>query len=452
MSLIIGIVPDRRRRFARGTIGVVNAAIEREAPNLQETAGASRYNFIAGVIDAAGWPLGMAFFSTTTLLPVFLLHLHASYLEIGLLPALINLGYLLPGMGTASRVSRMRYVRPSLALIGMIERFPLFVLAALVWRLGPSHPAVLLASFYTIFLGHAVATGINQPAYWSLIAKQIPARRRGRMFGMGGLIGGLLGLGVDPVTRFFLARARPGSLDGYAGCFFVASLIILLSFLPLSTMRETPGIPDEGRAPGPHWRDASRVWRSDAGFRRLILVMLAVSAWTAAPPFFLAAVDKNLHVGPGAIALYTSVNVVSLALGNAVWGAWADRAGNRRVLIVAASLIVAGTDLALAPIGATAYQAVFALTALGNGGMAVAGYNMALEFAPTQSEVSFYLATLNGIMAAVRAAAPLVGGAIAMRLGFSWLFASAAVCAAAALALTFVLPEPRKRASLRTAL
>ncbi len=407
----------------------------------------SRFNFAAGVIDGVGWPLGMAFFSTTTLLPDFLLRLHASYIQIGLLPALINLGYLLPGILVAGRISQMRYVRPYLFWIGIIERIPLFLIAGLTYWIGAERSHLLIDAFYLLFAVHAIALGFNQPAYWSIVGKLIPANLRGRMFGAAGLLGGLLGIGVDPVTHLFLARARPGTLDGYADCFLLAAAIILFSFLPFAWLRERPSDPVEyvDAHRGRYFRDLQRVWRADRGFRRLIWAQLAFCGWSCAPPFFMAAALSRLHVGPELVAVYTTVNVVAMAFGNIAWGFLADRRGNKHVMVAAGIATLLGTAIILVPIGPTGYEVVFALTALGAGGVGIAGYNIVLEFAPNEGEMSFYLATMNSLTALARAGAPIIGGIMATRVGFGPVFALATGFAIAALFAVIAMPEPRKR-------
>ncbi|HEY3331476.1 MAG TPA: MFS transporter [Capsulimonadaceae bacterium] len=408
----------------------------------------SRYNFATGVIDGVGWPLGMAFFSTTTLLPAFLLKLHASYLLIGLLPALINLGYLLPGILVAARISRMPVVRPYLFWLGIVERVPLFLIAALAYSVGTSRPTFLLVAFYALFLIHAVTLGFNQPAYWSVVGKLIPANRRGRMFGIAGLLGGILGIGVDPVTHFLLARAQPGTLDGYADCFLLAALLILVSFLPFAWLRERPGVPAMMDTHKGHYiTDLKRVWRSDRGFRRLVMAQLAFAAWSCAPPFFLPAAVDRLHIGPELVALYTTVNVVSLAFGNLIWGALADKCGNKVVLIGASAVMIAGTAITLFGAGTVGYEYVFALTALGSGGVSIAGFNVVLEFAPNEAEMSYYLATMNALTAVPRAVAPIVGGLLATHVGFTPVFVLATVCGALTLLSSAAMAEPRRRAA-----
>jgi MFS family permease len=390
----------------------------------------------------------MAFFSTTTLLPDFLLRLHASYVQIGLLPALINLGYLLPGILVAGRISRMPYIRPYLFWLGLVERVPLFLIAALTYSMGAERPEQLLNAFYALFTIHAIALGFNQPAYWAIVGKLIPATMRGRMFGAAGLVGGLLGIGVDPVTHLFLAKARPGSLDGYADCFLLAAIIILVTFLPFGWLRERPGEPPE--RPDIHrghfLRDLMRVWRSDRGYRRLIWAQLGICGWSCAPPFFMAAALSRLHIGPELVALYTTVNVVAMALGNIGWGIWADRSGNKRVMAIATVVMLAGTALTLMPIGAVGYAWLFALTALGSGGVGIAGNNIVLEFAPNEGEMSFYLATMNTLTATARAGAPILGGIAATHFGFTPVFEAATFFGVLGLVGVIAMPEPRTRA------
>src|SRR6476469_6967423 len=89
------------------------------------------WNFSAGVIDAAGWVTGMGLISATTLLPLFVRQLTDSPVAVGMIQAGMLLGWLLPGILTASWAEGLPRVKPAVMWIAALERLALFLMAPL---------------------------------------------------------------------------------------------------------------------------------------------------------------------------------------------------------------------------------------------------------------------------------------------------------------------------------
>ena len=152
-----------------------------------------RWNFLACLSDAVGWPLGAALISTTTILPVFLGHLGAGNVAVGALPALYNLLMYLPGLWLAGHIGRLRRARGYLFWVAIAERVALIPLAVLTPTWGRTHPHWLLWAVFGCIGFHAAMMGLNQPAYWVVVGKCVPAHWRGRLFGYAGGVAGVLG-------------------------------------------------------------------------------------------------------------------------------------------------------------------------------------------------------------------------------------------------------------------
>ena len=89
--------------------------------------------------------------------------------------------------------------------------------------------------------------GLNQPAYWVVVGKSVPAAWRGRLYGYAGGVAGVLGLGMDALLRHLLSGPNGGFPSGYALGFFIGFLLMTLSVLPLGVIREPAGQPAPGR-------------------------------------------------------------------------------------------------------------------------------------------------------------------------------------------------------------
>ena len=408
-------------------------------------------NFAVAMCDNISWSLAMALFSLSTIVPLFLQRLHASNVLIGLLPALLAAGYLLPGLIVARRVSRLRVAKWWLYWVAMCERIPLLAIGVATLALGTGHAALLIWIFTGCFAIHAVCLGCNQPAYWSVIGKVIPTLQRGKVFGWAGAVGGLLGIFVDPVTRHFLTPANIADLRGFGWLFIIASLILFAGiqgfvfFDEPSHMQSDSdsALKDERRS---HFlRDAGALWRGNTAFRKLIIGQCFISLASMAQPFFVLEYSRRFAIRSGAIADFTTLGVVLGALSSLGWGYWCDHHGAKGTLVASALLtaITAALPLLLPP--SWVFYAVFAGSALALTGAGIGGYNVVLEFAGESRRIPFFTSIFNGVIAPFRIVAPIAGGYLADHTGMAYMpvFALSALFAAGGLVYTLRMAEPR---------
>ncbi|HEX5324647.1 MAG TPA: MFS transporter [Capsulimonadaceae bacterium] len=416
-----------------------------QAPNAPaRTSADTRFDFLCCLVDAIGWPLGIAFFSTSTLVPLFLSHLHASNFLIGLLPAMVSLGYFAPGLLVVGPICRLKRARGWLFWVAMLERIPLLLIAVLTMLWGGDRPQALLIVFFLLYCLHALFLGLNQPAYWVVVSKTIPTKWRGRLFGYGGLGAGLLGFSIDPITHHFLHGQSGGFPSGFAACFMVGFVILLFSVLPLGIVREPVGHADDEDPHAGHYKqDGLKVWRADPNLRRFLWSQVASALRTAALPFFMLACVRQFHPGSGAVAAYTMISVVAGALGAPLWGAWCDRRGNKEVMLAGQVCGLVAALLAWFWPSPGAYYIIFAAAALSSWGVSLAANNLVMELAPSSRDVPLYTALNNGVPTPFLVLAPIMGGLVADHFGYAPTFAVAAFATLASLALTMGIREPR---------
>jgi MFS family permease len=401
-----------------------------------------RYNFISCLTDSAGWTFGMAFFSTSTIVPAFLSKLGAGNILIGILPAVITLGYAVPGVFVAGRISRLPRARAWLFPVAILERIPLLLMGLAAIFIS-AHPG-LLWTFLLLYTVHAVILGVNQPAYWVMIAKSIPELWRGRLFGFAGLTGGVCGFAVLPIARRFLSTSGHELIRGFASCFLVGSVIEFMTVMPLAFVREPLTATSSESVYDSVGKDYFKgIWGSSAGFRKFIWAQALFSVWLIAAPFYLLDGIKRLHVAGPEIGLYTAIGAMVAAFGSSLCGLLSDRRGNRVVLFIASIIGCAASLYALVVSSPSLLTVVFAFSSFASAGAGLAGYNITMEFAPTDQEIPHYTAFYNLTMAPIRALALVAGGIISQTFNFAPLFWISAIAAAASAALTWGLAEPR---------
>jgi MFS family permease len=378
--------------------------------------------------------------------PLFLRELKASNLTIGLIPAMISFGYLLPGLLVAKRIAALPVGKWWLFFVAVGERIPLLLIALLIPVIGAGRPSAVLWLFIAGFAVHALLLGTNQPAYWTVVGKVIPVRQRGRMFGWAGALGGAAGVMIDPITRHFLTPDGVATLRGFSSCFLIGTIVLWAGIIPFTLFDEprtvAPAEVGDSHV-GRFWSDARQLLKGSPSLRRLILGQCAVSIASMAQPFFVLDYAERFHVAGSTIADFTTIGVVLGAFGSLLWGLWADRRGNKGVLVVSSLLAAIAAGLAYFSPPAIAYYAVFAASALSASGIGLASYNIVMEFADKPSNIPFHTALFNASIAPFRTLAPVVGGLLADRHGYGCVFAVSAVTAMVGLWLTARMVEPR---------
>ena len=404
------------------------------------------YNFISCLIDAVGFPLGIAFFSSSTILPILLRRLGADDVLVGCLPALANLITFLPGFLVVGYLNRRRRVRGYVFWVGLGERFCLLPLALLTMMWGTTHPQWLILGVFVCITFHTTFMGLNQPAYWVVVGKTVPSKWRGRLFGIAGGIAGVLSLGIDRLMSTLLGGHDGGFPNGFSRCFLIGFIILFVTVLPLGALREPVFEQStEVEEPGRFRHQMMEVWRANKGFRRFLYGYIAFQCSTLAAPFYILHASHKLVASTNAIAGFTGTMVFLSSVGGLAWGAWSDRGGNKKVLVCSSILAVAAPIAAIYAGSTAAFYAVFAILALSSAGNSLAGFNIVMEFAADARLIPLYSAIANAVTAVPRAIAPVLGGLLASSThGYVAGFAVSAVLASVSAILSTRVIEPRK--------
>ena len=392
-------------------------------------------NFLICLADAVGFPLGIAFFSTQTILPAFLEHCGASPAVLGALNGLASLLILGPGLLTVGVLQRLKQVRYWLFWVALIERLFLLPLAFLTPLWGKTHPDWLVIATFIGFCGHSLSMGFNIPAYWTAIGKTIPVHWRGRLFGIAGGIAGVCTLGTEWVLRHvMLGSGFPG---GYGLGFGIGFAILTASVIPFLFLREPDGRPPEGAEAPPRLSFVllRETWATDPHFRRLGYSQVVFALTQVAAPFLALFAARRFGAANADLALYTAVSIFAASVAALLIGWLADRVGNHPMVVLACVAAMACFALALlAPSGA-AFAMVFVLWALATAGIDLAASNLMMELAGEPSKIPLYSSLYNLVRAAPRMVAPWLGGLAVASVGYGPLMGVAASAALASLLL-----------------
>jgi MFS family permease len=402
-----------------------------------------RWNFTVNTLDVAFFLLGLSIISQTTIMPLLVRRLTDSTLAIGLIPAIYSIGYLLPQLLIANYAEGLRRKKRFLLIIsGIGERGPYLAIGLLVLTLGARAPALTLIGFFLLLATTAISAGLGTPPWYDLIAKVIPAQRRGLWAGVSRGLGSLLGIGGAALAGRLLTNYDFPL--GFGLCFLAASVALAISWVSLSLNREPDSVVTKPRVKlSAYLRQLPAVLRRDANYLHYLIARSVAVLGGMCTGFIMVYGVERFGFQGETVGLLTAVLVGSQAVMNLLLGAVADRVGHRAVLAFAAlAMALAAASVLVAPTEAW-LVVTFALLGASMAGNLVSGLNIILEFCAAEDRPT-YIGLTNTLLAPATALAPIIGAVLASLIGYQSMFAAAAVLALAggALLRTWVR-EPR---------
>jgi MFS family permease len=422
--------------------------VEREDTYAAEIARNLRWNFFANAADLTSVNLAKAFVFHATVLTLYTSHLTDSSVLIGLVPAVLQVGFLLPQIFMARQAEAMERKKPFVVKISIFERVPYFVIAISIF-LAPQLPNWV--AYGILLLNIAVASGaggLATPAWKAMLGKVIHPDRRGSLFAVGMSLGGFLGIGGSLLTRHILATySFPLS---YGLCFLFAFAGQALSWAFLTLNREPPRAQDVRSAtPQEYLGELPTILRGNRDFLMYLISQTLIVLGTMGVTFYILYGKETLGIGGAFAGQLTMVALVSQSAGTPILGWVSDRLGHKRSAVLAALLGAAALVIMLFLRSTAWLYPVFICMNLCIAGLAISRHGITMEFCgadrlPTYTAIS---GTLIGIPTLL---APIVGGWFIELIGYRGMFIVALVLTITGVMLTvFGYADPRVR-SLRT--
>ncbi|SDF31390.1 Predicted arabinose efflux permease, MFS family [Thermus arciformis] len=384
-------------------------------------------NYRLAVVN--GWLvwLGDAFFNPNIVLAGFAAKLGAPGALIGLLPALLQAGGMVPQAFLAPWVARLPRKIVLYRKVAALRLSGLVLMALSAFLFG-QNPSLLLLGFLLGLLLNALFTGVSSLPFWEVVAKTTPQGRRAHLFSARNLVGGLLAFLAGFLVRLLLALPLPFPLP-YALLFALGALSYGVGWYLFGLTEEPEEAPKEARL------DFKAPLRRPA-FRRYLGVRLLLALAGLAEPFYAAYAVRVLGQGEE-LGLYLALYALAFTLSNLLWARMAER-GSKGVLKAGAFLALLAPLLALLlPPGL--FGLVFLLQGAYLAALGLSTTTLLLNLAPPE-ERSAAIGLAN-TLAGLFAFSPVLGGYLADWLGFPALFLLAALLYALTLLLGRELPE-----------
>jgi MFS family permease len=352
--------------------------------------------------------------TTSAFLTGFALLLGAGDFELGLIAALPFVGQLFQFVGAylEQRLGERRLLVSITAGLGR----SLWALIAVLPFLGGLGGARLLI-FLLVLAASQALIGIAVNGWVSWMSDLVPARQRGRYFGVRNTIISITAMGSTWLAGRALDHYRSMSdpAIGYALIFGAASVCALAGAVILSRQPEPP-MPRRQRI------EHAALFSAPLRHQRFRALILTSTGWAlvtgVAAPFFNAYGIQDLKLSFATLALFTVVTSAVALVAQPLIGRLQDRYGDRRVLIgsvVGVILLpwgwILSTPTFLAPLWATSIFSGFFWPGITQGLL-----NLVMERAPADGRGA-YVAVYGAVTGMGTFIASLLGGAIAAGFG-----------------------------------
>ncbi|NLE52349.1 MAG: MFS transporter [Chloroflexi bacterium] len=360
-------------------------------------------------------------------LTAFAAHLTSNPFILGLITPLQNATWSLPQIWTIGWLRRNRYALPLYHWSAVLRMISWIALTVVVFFARDA--TLLLFTLMLFVVMGGLAAGVTGLPFTEVVAKIIPARQRGLVFGWRGALGGALAIVGSPIVLFFTGPdIRFDFPQNYALLFLVAGVTQMLGFFSFSLVKEPPDEPSDDHPPLSTglFRD---IWRNNRNFRSFVYGRTLFELSSMANGLIIVYASQRLGVRLELAGMYLLVSSVLRPVFSIAAGRVSVRIGNR--LPVAFGMLAQALGwlllLLALPLGVRDRAAeyymipVYALTAIQKGLIFSNLMALALNVTPND-ERPVYIGGLNTWIGVVSIFGGL-NGVIAGVIGFEALFA-----------------------------
>lgn len=401
------------------------------------------FNFIVNVMDGGFFGFALGFASLSTILPLFVSNLTHSAVLIGLIPAMHTIGWYLPQIFTAQRVSQLKRYKPMVMFWTIHERVPFLGLAIVAWFIPQIGPSIALVLTFILLAWQGIGGGLAANPWQNMIGKIIPRERWGVFFGTQTAASTLLGAVGVYIAGYIIQNNELNA--GFSICFLLAVGAFIVSFIALGSTREVETPAAASAVEQKHfWHDIGSILQRDANFRWFVAVRILAQIGTVGFAFYTVYAVEFYGVSAATVGILGAILYISQTIFNPIMGWLGDHWSHRGVMALgmAAAALSAGITI-WAPSIEWFYLA-FALEGIAFVGVWTIALAMIQEFGEPHEKPS-YIGLANTLIAPTALIIPLIAGQLADSVGYQATFLVTAIGAmATALVLGFILKDNPK--------
>jgi MFS family permease len=405
-------------------------------------------NYAANLVHGFLGVTGFRLITAPTFVPAYLYLLSGSSLTVGMALAGQSLGMALSSIWSATLIEHRRRVMPLVFGVGWLMRAQVLGLALSGFLLEGDAALLSVCVFLALF---GFFWGMQAVSFNFVIAKVIPANRRGQLAGMRNFLGGLSASALAYLGGKYLVEPNAFG-NGYASTFMVAFILTSVGISALSFLREPESLAVRAASSlAQRLRDVPGMLRADRQFTRFFVARALAAFGMAAAPFYAIYAGKFVDLS-GAILGYLSLSfLLAQTASNLLWGRIADARGYRLVFLLSVGLWMLSTLGLMFCTSLPMFVLAFCGLGAGLGGYQIASQNFVLEFG-AHHELPMLIAVSDTASHLMMAIGPLLGGLLAHRFGFTLVFWIAIAVKAVAIGAIVRMRDPRAGAPGSTAL
>lgn len=285
--------------------------------------------------------MSMTLASSDMVLPAFVQSLTSSSVAIGLVGALMRIGWAWPQVFISRIIEVRKRKMPFLLLAGGMRSSVWLVIAGLTYLTGGRQPFCFLCCFMVLYAISTSMMGIWNVPWMDIVAKVVPPGDRSRLFAVRRLCGGITAMAAGGLISYVLSEQTGIPFpSNYAALFLLAGLGNALSVFVFSRIREPVGPVRYLRQPlSSYLNSGIRLLRNDVDYRRLCGMQVLWSFMMMGAPFYVPYAITDLGLGLVYVGVFVSVMQISTVLSNALWAHVGHRSGNRALLVYGSYLM-----------------------------------------------------------------------------------------------------------------
>ncbi|HHY38468.1 MAG TPA: MFS transporter [Clostridia bacterium] len=409
------------------------------------------------LLDGIFFRSSTAFWDASTIIPSLIHDLYGSRFLTGLVPTLRYGGWYAPQLLVAKYSERTVY-KKRLLLFGYLIVTGSYSALTLLTLFGSplwlkSSPLLVLGAYGLACIGD----GVCGVPWWTLIAKTISPRRRGRLTGYSESVGSLMAFGAGFVVTTIIASGRFGFPDYYGVLFAIGIAVSLVSVVAIALIKEPPSLVggQSGTSFFAFVKKAPMILKENPSYTRFVITKGLLMCHFLSLPFCITFARDVVGLPPQVVGEFISFQMVGGMLGSLVLGHLADRSGTRSAMILTAvgtflipclplicsllanAVLVSPKSILIRGL----LSATYVLIGLANVGSLIAMGNYVLEISTPQDR-AFYVGLSNTLVFPA-SFLPALAGASLKWIGYEILFLMTAVIVGIGLVCAIRLDEPR---------
>jgi len=379
-----------------------------------------RWNFTVNLLDLVFFFTGMSFASINTVLPAFARHLTSSNFLIGFIPCLSTLGWLLPQILIANFVQKLKRKKDLIIFSGLGERIPWLFLFLAITFFSSSSPALLLATFLILYALFSFSGGIGGPAWQDMVAKVIPLKKRGRFFGWSNFLGRGIGI-FSAFLSVHLLKSFPFPRN-FALCFLFAFIATSVSYLSVILTKE-PVYPVKNKEFGfkEYFLGLPSLLKKDKNFLSFLIASIFLGCGAMATSFFAVHAMNKLTLPDSQIGVFTLSLLIGQTISSILWGYLGDKKGYKLIMELGTLLTIFAILLAVFSSSIYLFYGVFFIFGWAFSASFISSMGFVLEFSTPEVRPT-YIALANTVKAPFVSFSPLLGGFLADKISFPFVF------------------------------